>query len=178
MGDALSFTVARRIPRPALLVGPDLSAMVQRLVSGASGVPEVLISELAMGEEDWSAVCSALPALARLDLRVGEVDSLGGVRHLLRQEAAEVVMVHQPDELGGRAEVVGAFHDLAVSKGVAVVAAIPPGGDVVGGRSRPVELVRVTSTNGGTRAHMVRPDPVDMLSVATAKIDYLRVSAA
>lgn len=170
---ALLFTTARRADVPTLLAVDDVSDATRWLLAGAAGVPAELIRIEHLGAEDWDAITANIEGLARRDLSVTSAQTIPGIRHLVHEVGAEVVIVEDLDRFGPADEALESLMWLARSTGVAVLTAVcvfPPMHDsLLDG----VVRVAVVPQALASRAALVSTDCGDGLTAAQVEIATL-----
>ena len=176
--DALLYSVARRIDHPVLIDTPSLLVAARWMMAGSAAVPAVAVKTAHLSSNDWRAIVDNIPDLADRDLLVSATDSLLGLAHVVATHDADVVLVQDLGRFGPPLPTLAALVRLAAHEGVAIVAATTPLGELPHWTSDRVERVLFLDHCLGSKATLLHPDPLEMLSTVEIDVECLTGTVA
>lgn len=171
--NALVCSIARHIECRTVLDAPSIMDAVRWILAGEADVPAVLLATGQMSEADWMSIVIALRPLAEKNLSFSSVQSLRGIANVAATNDVAMLLVRDADRLGPAIKVVPELARIAALRSVAIVASIAPFGDLPDWALAGVARVGVHTFNCGGKATLLRPDKVDLLSVAQVGIELL-----
>lgn len=170
---ALLYSAARRAQVPTLLAVSSRLTTARWLLAGCSGVPATLIGTGQLSEKDWRAISSTIAQLAARQLRIVEVVSVSGLRHVAASEAPAVLLVERPERFGPLEPTLRTLVDLAESQHMAVLCSTSQAPDLSNFNLPGLVRVVVAPYALGGRAALVSVDDEEGLIAASVEIALL-----